>query len=182
MEEESLRKFVFATGGGQGIGTLQFNGQHDRIIKFSQNRSYIKSPTGHSNGSKAYGRIEFAGCDQAKPYVLVPWKRTCGDCELSTNPHVLLYFVEGVWKLNRPRIMFSITGETEVTNPAIQSLILGLIDTARQTKAWILTDGLSSGVAKQIGAADFCRFLILREYLIMVLRVCEQARQESDLD
>ena len=106
--------------------------------------------------------MEFDGCDQARPYVLVPWKRGCNDSELFTNPHALLYFVESLWQLNRPRMIFSITGESE-NNTAISKLILRLIDTARQTKAWLMTDGLSAGVAKQIGAARFlARFIVKR--------------------
>ena len=59
-----------------------------------------------------FGRISFPECSTPSLYLRVPWKikDASGSEIVSTHPQALLYFIENVWKLPRPRLLISIAG------------------------------------------------------------------------
>ena len=152
---DEVYKFVEATGGGKGEYVLEYNGQ-DRLLKFCQNRNSLERRN-TSQSAEAYGRFEFYGFHQAKPYLLVPWNRHCRaigrNQSVTTDLDLLLIFIESVWQVNRPRLALTLLGghDNIDLNANVQSLLLGIMDTARATNAWLITDGLSDGVTKYIG-------------------------------
>ena len=63
----------------------------------------------------------------------------------------LLYFVENVWKLPRPRLLISITGGATNFEMNAESILYQLMATARLTNAWLVTGGSNAGIMKYVG-------------------------------
>jgi hypothetical protein len=108
-----------------------------------------------AEGILGYGRILFPECSSPSLYLRVPWKRkdTSGPDIISTHPQALLYFMENVWKLPRPRLLISVTGGAIdfPMDPHKQAVLEQLLDTARRTNAWIVTGGSRAGIMKYVG-------------------------------
>jgi hypothetical protein len=108
-----------------------------------------------SAGILGYGRILFPESSTPSLYLRVPWKRkdTSGPDMISTHPQALLYFIENVWKLPRPRLLISVTGGAIdfPMDPHKEAVLEQLLNTARHTNAWIVTGGSRAGIMKYVG-------------------------------
>jgi hypothetical protein len=102
-----------------------------------------------------FGRIAFPECSTPSLYLRVPWKikDASGSEIVSTHPQALLYFIENVWKLPRPRLLISITGGAVdfPMDPHKEAVLEQLMDTARRTNAWLVTGGSRAGIMKYVG-------------------------------
>ena len=102
-----------------------------------------------------FGRIAFPESNAHSLYLRVPWKLkgASGSEILSTHPQALLFFIENVWKLPRPRLLISITGGAVdfPMDPHKEAVLEQLMDTARRTNAWLVTGGSRAGIMKYVG-------------------------------
>lgn len=68
-------------------------------------------------------------------------------------PHLLRFFTERVWGLTRPNVLISVVGagaELDLRESQRRK-IAGIMDVALETGAWVLTNGLDSGVSRLLG-------------------------------
>lgn len=112
VTEDEIESFVRATGGGRGnYENDPKYGKHDNSkasILYFQQADNSGKPEGCPG--LGYGRIKFLrSSGDPKPYIRVPWNSK-KDSSLSTNPQLLLHFVETVWGLPRPKLLVSVTG------------------------------------------------------------------------
>ena len=93
-----------------------------------------------------FGRISFhdAPASLAKHYIRVP---------NTSDPQMLMYFVENVWSLPRPKLVISISGGTEDfrITPELEQLLNDLMQIARKSNAWLITGGTKAGILKHCG-------------------------------
>lgn len=100
-------------------------------------------------------RISFPEC--STPSFRVPWKiKDASESRqeiVSTHPQALIYFIENVWKLPRPRLLISIAGGAAdfPMDPHKEAVLEQLMDTARRTNAWLVTGGSRAGIMKYVG-------------------------------
>jgi hypothetical protein len=154
--EKEIESFVRATGGGRGKYEAdpkygkQESSKHS--TQYFQQDDKSKKPEG--SPGLGYGRIKFLrSSGDPKPYIRVPWnsKKECN--ALSTNPQLLLHFVETVWGLPRPKLLVSVTGGA-MNFPVSDDLELVLSDLmhfSRRTNAWLTTGGTYAGIMKLLG-------------------------------
>uniref|UniRef100_A0A8C5DQT4 TRPM SLOG domain-containing protein n=1 Tax=Gouania willdenowi TaxID=441366 RepID=A0A8C5DQT4_GOUWI len=93
----------------------------------------------------AYGTVDFQ--DAAMRYVRVA---------VDSKPEVLLQLMLREWQMERPKLLLSIHGGSEnfSLSPKVkQTFSKGLITAALSTGAWILSDGINTGVSKYVGEA-----------------------------
>ena len=154
-EEEELqayiRTFVYATGGGEGYYEDPASGIGAKT--FHQNTNAM---SGHN--CLGFGRLRFPKQDLPASYIRVPWKMKTGGTELChTHPQVLLYYMENVWNLQRPRMLISITGGAVdfPMNEEKERVLYKLLEAARHTDAWLVTGGSNSGIMKYVGINIF---------------------------
>jgi hypothetical protein len=148
---------VLATGGGHGYFEEERAGEETASARALRQFRQISNANSKIN-CLGFGRIRFAGEDLPASYVRVPWKRkaTDPDSEIDvyhTHPQLLLYHVENVWNLQRPRILISITGGA-VDFPMSEEkerVLYELMSAASQTDAWLVTGGSNSGIMKYVG-------------------------------
>ncbi|XP_054628683.1 transient receptor potential cation channel subfamily M member 6 isoform X3 [Dunckerocampus dactyliophorus] len=98
----------------------------------------------------AYGTIDFQ--DSATRVCRAKFVRVAVD----TKPEALLQLMLKEWQMERPKLLFTVHGGCEnfTLPPKLkQSFSKGLITAARSTDAWILTDGINTGVSKYVGEA-----------------------------
>ena len=157
--EDEIESFVRATGGGWGKyepDSPKHSNKHDKskssILYFQQSDKSIKPQGCHGLG---YGRIRFPhSSGDPKPYIRVPWNPQKGDTSrITTDPRLLLHFVNAVWNLERPRLLVSVTGGA-MNFPVTADLELVLNDLmhlARRTNAWLVTGGTNAGIMKLLG-------------------------------
>ncbi|KAJ1486491.1 hypothetical protein T484DRAFT_1789558, partial [Baffinella frigidus] len=89
-------------------------------------------------------------------------RRRVGRGELHTEsdfgalPDLMKFFCERVWKLKRPKLLISVMGssqECDIQMEDREALLNGFMELANETNAWIVTNGLDTGVSKLIGQA-----------------------------
>ena len=155
---EVIEAFVRATGGGRGKYEAdpskhnKGDGSRPPVLYFQQSE---KSRMPEGCPGLGYGRIKFLrSSGDPKPYIRVPWNPKHGDStRLSTDPRLLLHFVETVWSLQRPKLLVSVTGGA-MNFPVSADLELVLSDLmhfARRTNAWLTTGGTNAGIMGLLG-------------------------------
>uniref|UniRef100_A0A672N972 non-specific serine/threonine protein kinase n=1 Tax=Sinocyclocheilus grahami TaxID=75366 RepID=A0A672N972_SINGR len=98
----------------------------------------------------AFGSLDFQGST----------KRTCRakyvrlSCD--TPPELLVQLMLREWHMEMPKLVISVHGGTDnfpLSPRVCQAFSTGLITAAESTGAWILTDGINTGVSKYVGDA-----------------------------
>ena len=143
--------FVHATGGGEGYYEDPPSGFGAKT--FHQNTDALSG-----NNCLGFGRLRFPKQDLPANYIRVPWKmKTSGPELCHTHPQVLLYYIENVWNLQRPRMLISITGGAVdfPMNEEKERVLYKLLEAARHTDAWLVTGGSNSGIMKYVGKFEF---------------------------
>uniref|UniRef100_A0A3Q3XCV5 TRPM SLOG domain-containing protein n=1 Tax=Mola mola TaxID=94237 RepID=A0A3Q3XCV5_MOLML len=75
---------------------------------------------------------------------------------LDSKPDALLQLMLREWQMERPKLLLTVQGGSENFNlpPKVkQAFSKGLMTAALSTGAWILTDGINTGVSKYVGEA-----------------------------
>uniref|UniRef100_A0A8C1D2J2 non-specific serine/threonine protein kinase n=1 Tax=Cyprinus carpio carpio TaxID=630221 RepID=A0A8C1D2J2_CYPCA len=87
-------------------------------------------------------------------------KRTCHAkyvrLSSDTPPELLVQLMLREWHMEMPKLVISVHGGTEsfpLSPRVYQAFSTGLITAAESTGAWILTDGINTGVSKYVGDA-----------------------------
>ncbi|XP_047447059.1 transient receptor potential cation channel subfamily M member 6 isoform X2 [Mugil cephalus] len=131
--QDSLPPVSLYTGTGQDV-------EED----WSTERHTKASPT------NAYGTVDFE--DTATRVCRAKYVRVAVD----SKPEALLQLMLREWQMERPKLLLTIHGGSENFNlpPKVkQAFSKGLITAALSTGAWILTDGINTGVSKYVGEA-----------------------------
>ncbi|XP_077376929.1 transient receptor potential cation channel subfamily M member 6 isoform X2 [Festucalex cinctus] len=100
--------------------------------------------------TNAYGTIDFQ--DSATRVCRAKYVRVAVD----SKPEALLQLMLREWQMERPKLLLSVHGGSDNFSlpPKVkQAFSKGLITAARSTGAWILTDGVNTGVSKYVGEA-----------------------------
>ncbi|XP_068422965.1 transient receptor potential cation channel subfamily M member 6 isoform X2 [Clinocottus analis] len=100
--------------------------------------------------TNAYGTIDFQ--DTATRVCRAKYVRVAVD----SKPEVLYQLMLREWQMERPKLLLTVQGGSEnFTLPlkVKQAFSKGLITAALSTGAWILTDGINTGVSKYVGEA-----------------------------
>ena len=148
--EREVECFVRSTGGGKGR-IVKSNGRfHQTVLASSQT-----GPNKNRGMRLGFGRVAFPESDHSACYLRVPWNIKDGDSILTSHPSMLLYFVENVWNLPRPRLLISITGGAMNFEMNAEGILTQLMATARQTNAWLVTGGSNAGIMKYVGEIEF---------------------------
>ena len=156
----SANDFVFATGGGLGeyTGNLK-SSDKNRIFQQHSWSSFPGSLNSNLNSTDSaelvpmglgYGRIVFRSEEPREPkfYLRVP---------SSCDPHMLMYFFEHVWHIQRPKLVIGITGGASnsfMKSKDLERILNELIRIASQNDAWIITGGTDAGIMKYIGCFE----------------------------
>ncbi|XP_034547988.1 transient receptor potential cation channel subfamily M member 6 isoform X2 [Notolabrus celidotus] len=131
--EESARPISLHPGPGQDL-------EEDWSVKLHTKAS----PT------NAYGIVDFE--DTATRVCRAKYVRVAVD----SKPELLLQLMLREWQMERPKLLLTIQGGSEnfTLPPKVkQAFSKGLVTAALSTGAWILTDGINTGVAKYVGEA-----------------------------
>uniref|UniRef100_A0A671NU51 non-specific serine/threonine protein kinase n=1 Tax=Sinocyclocheilus anshuiensis TaxID=1608454 RepID=A0A671NU51_9TELE len=98
----------------------------------------------------AFGSLDFQGST----------KRTCRAkyvrLSYDTPPELLVQLMLREWHMEMPKLVISVHGGTDnfpLSPRVCQAFSTGLITAAESTGAWILTDGINTGVSKYVGDA-----------------------------
>ena len=137
-DKDSWESFILVTGGGKGSYVDDRKGGN----KIFNQETRCKSPGGFGLG---YGRIQNKKDDALKPYIRVP---------SNTDEKKLLYFLETVWDLPCPRLLFSITGSgvgPMRLDDDLQKVISDLIIFAGRSDAWLTSGGWNGGIMQLFG-------------------------------
>ncbi|KAM9858169.1 transient receptor potential cation channel subfamily M member 6 [Aulostomus maculatus] len=100
--------------------------------------------------TNAYGTIDFQ--DSATRVCRAKYVRLAVD----SKPEALLQLMLREWQMERPKLLLTVQGGSEnfLLPPKVkQAFSKGLITAALSTGAWILTDGINTGVSKYVGEA-----------------------------
>ncbi|XP_071338532.1 transient receptor potential cation channel subfamily M member 6 isoform X2 [Trachinotus anak] len=100
--------------------------------------------------TNAYGIIDFQ--DTATRVCRAKYVRVAVD----SKAEVLLQLMLREWQMERPKLLLTVQGGSEnfTLPPKVkQAFSKGLITAALSTGAWILTDGINTGVSKYVGEA-----------------------------
>ncbi|XP_071780163.2 transient receptor potential cation channel subfamily M member 6 [Centroberyx gerrardi] len=100
--------------------------------------------------TNAYGTVDFE--DSATRVCRAKYVRVAVD----SKPEVLLQLMLREWQMERPKLLLTVQGGSEnfTLPPKVrQAFSKGLITAALSTGAWILTDGVNTGVSKYVGEA-----------------------------
>ncbi|KAM9360691.1 LOW QUALITY PROTEIN: transient receptor potential cation channel subfamily M member 6 [Symphorus nematophorus] len=100
--------------------------------------------------TNAYGIVDFQ--DTATRVCRAKYVRVAVD----SKPEALLQLMLREWQMERPKLLLTVQGGSEnfTLPPKVkQAFSKGLITAARSTEAWILTDGINTGVSKYVGEA-----------------------------
>jgi hypothetical protein len=137
---------------GAGVGKVQF-----RARRMCYDMATMKEFLGPDALYKpANGRLAWKERDNVEPasYTRIPSDGLPGWEE--TNPFLVRFLMERVWRMPRPRLIFSVTGgakDFNMTNNKKDRLLLGLIEAAKAMDAWVITSGTNEGVMKLVGEA-----------------------------
>ncbi|KAM7416212.1 hypothetical protein PAMA_018335 [Pampus argenteus] len=100
--------------------------------------------------TNAYGTVDFQ--DSATRVCRAKYVRVAVD----SKPEVLLQLILKEWQMERPKLLLTVQGGSEnfTLPPKVkQAFSKGLMTAAISTGAWILTDGINTGVSKYVGEA-----------------------------
>ncbi|XP_056274950.1 transient receptor potential cation channel subfamily M member 6 isoform X3 [Pseudoliparis swirei] len=100
--------------------------------------------------TNAFGTIDFQ--DTATRVCRAKYVRVAVD----SKPEVLFQLMLREWQMERPKLILSVQGGSEnftLPRKVKQAFSKGLITAALSTGAWILTDGINTGVSKYVGEA-----------------------------
>ncbi|CAB1319485.1 unnamed protein product, partial [Coregonus sp. 'balchen'] len=103
-----------------------------------------------ASATDAYGTIDFqdsAGRNCHAKYVRVA---------VDSKPEALLQLMRSEWQMERPKLLLTVHGGAEnfpLPLKVRQAFSKGLITAAQSTGAWILTDGINTGVSRYVGEA-----------------------------
>ncbi|XP_040010263.1 transient receptor potential cation channel subfamily M member 6 isoform X9 [Xiphias gladius] len=100
--------------------------------------------------TNAYGTVDFQ--DTATRVCRAKYVRVAVD----SKAEVLLQLMLREWQMERPKLLLTVQGGSEnfTLPPKVkQAFSKGLITAALSTGAWILTDGINTGVSKYVGEA-----------------------------
>ncbi|XP_042276131.1 transient receptor potential cation channel subfamily M member 6 isoform X2 [Thunnus maccoyii] len=100
--------------------------------------------------TNAYGTIDFQ--DSATRVCRAKYVRVAVD----SKPEMLLQLMLREWQMERPKLLLTVQGGLEnfTLSPKVkQAFSKGLMTAALSTGAWILTDGINTGVSKYVGEA-----------------------------
>ncbi|XP_046871893.1 LOW QUALITY PROTEIN: transient receptor potential cation channel subfamily M member 6-like [Hypomesus transpacificus] len=98
----------------------------------------------------AYGTIEFQ--DSAERACRAKYVRVAVD----TKAEALLQLMLREWQMVRPKLLLSVHGGADnfsLPTKVKQAFSRGLVKAAQSTGAWILTDGINTGVSRYVGEA-----------------------------
>jgi hypothetical protein len=154
LTKEEVETFVRVTGGGKGY---YYQKSKDKEQFFNQTERCKLDTELHKEQGLGFGRVQFPEDKDPKPYIRVPWISETS--KVSTDPKLLLHFVERVWGLERPNLVVSITGgalDTLKNTDDLQLVLLDLVSFARKTNAWLTTGGTHGGIMKLIGEMISC--------------------------
>ena len=144
-DPKSWQFFIEVTGGGQGSYVDGIKGSSQSKI-FNQ-ETKCKSPKEFGMG---FGRMKTKKDDALKPYIRVP---------SNTDEKKLIYFIETVWELPRPNLLFSITGSgvgQMALDDDLQKVMSDLIIFAGRSDGWLTTGGWNGGIMQLFG--DFASY------------------------
>ncbi|XP_050965495.1 transient receptor potential cation channel subfamily M member 6 isoform X1 [Labeo rohita] len=103
-----------------------------------------------SSPTDAFGWLDFQGST----------KRTCHAkyvrLSSNTSPELLVQLMLREWHMEMPKLVISVHGGTDnfpLSPRVCQAFSTGLVTAAESTGAWILTDGINTGVSKYVGDA-----------------------------
>ena len=77
----------------------------------------------------------------------------------SYNPHLIRYYLERVWKLNRPDVIITVTGSAmafEMSTEDKDKIMKGMMDGTRNLDAWFITGGTKSGIMEVFECSPVC--------------------------
>eukprot|EP00106_Octopus_bimaculoides_P006451 XP_014773893.1 PREDICTED: uncharacterized protein LOC106871768 [Octopus bimaculoides] len=100
------------------------------------------------NPCDAFGEVKFVEHDQK----IAKFVRV----DNQTPPEIIIHLIIYQWNCSLPNLLISVIGEREdvqLNEPTKEALGHSLVKAARETDAWIITEGLHTGVAKHIGEA-----------------------------
>ncbi|KAM4578723.1 transient receptor potential cation channel subfamily M member 6 [Fundulus diaphanus] len=100
--------------------------------------------------TNAFGIVDFQ--DTATRVCRAKFVRVAVD----SKPEALLQLMLREWQMERPKLLLTVHGGSEnfILPPKVkQAFSKGLITAAISTGAWILTDGINTGVSKYVGEA-----------------------------
>uniref|UniRef100_A0A3Q3G8M0 non-specific serine/threonine protein kinase n=1 Tax=Labrus bergylta TaxID=56723 RepID=A0A3Q3G8M0_9LABR len=100
--------------------------------------------------TNAYGTVDFQ--DTATRVCRAKYARVAVD----SKPEMLLQLMLKEWQMERPKLLLIVKGGSENFSlpPKVkQAFSKGLMTAALSTGAWILTDGINTGVSKYVGEA-----------------------------
>ena len=189
VTEHMVENFVRATGGGKGryaentdlLPLSKSVNSKGETFEFFHQTEKCKSPSGVKG--LGFGRIEFskAAAGDPKPFVRVPFQQggvvsSSGAMEtsISSDPRLILHFVETVWNLTRPKLLVSITGgavDFQIP-PDLEHVLSDLMRFARRTDAWLTTGGTYGGIMKYFGSRNYdsnnqLHFLVCKHYSLL---------------
>ncbi|KAM7018494.1 transient receptor potential cation channel subfamily M member 6 isoform 2-T2 [Tautogolabrus adspersus] len=100
--------------------------------------------------TNAYGTVDFQ--DTATRVCRAKYARVAVD----SKPEMLLQLMLKEWQMERPKLLLIVQGGSENFSLPLkvkQAFSKGLMTAALSTGAWILTDGINTGVSKYVGEA-----------------------------
>uniref|UniRef100_A0A8C9WHW1 Transient receptor potential cation channel, subfamily M, member 7 n=2 Tax=Scleropages formosus TaxID=113540 RepID=A0A8C9WHW1_SCLFO len=131
-------------GVGQGAQLLdrsQGEGEISEPEEWSVEKNTVEQPT------DAYGVLNFQGGSHSYRAKYVRLSHT-------SQPELVLQLLLREWQMELPKMVISVHGGVQNfrLHPRIKQVVgKGLVRAAASTGAWILTDGLNTGVAKHVG-------------------------------
>ena len=166
-DEKSLYSFIKATGGGLVTLSEEEAGDSKKVFHQIQKSAslpdLVEQPNSEGEnkipsedtlraGILGFGRVQFPDNNNPSLYLRIPWKHKTLD-GLSSHPQALIYFIENVWRLPRPKLLISVTGGALDfdMNPHKEEVLQQLMETARRTNAWLVTGGSRAGIMKYVG-------------------------------
>jgi len=103
-----------------------------------------------------HGEINFVGKDTRSPPPFIVTRVPSNDAELQEDARLMAEYMQTTWGLKPPRVLISVTGGAQAfkMRPRLERVFArGLVRSAQNTNAWIVTGGLDSGVMDYVGRA-----------------------------
>ncbi len=136
--------FIMETGGGKGVYSYKaskIKGQRHEDMIFDQHEVCDS----RKQNKCGFGRLKFdATKDDPKLYLRI---------QKTSDPNMVLYFMQTVWNLPSPKLLIGITGGANdfKISPELESILNELMHITRENDAWILTGGTRGGIMKYFG-------------------------------
>jgi len=127
------------------------------LSEIKQKSAVDPSEFQNADGSPAfYGTINFVGKDTRVPPNFIVTKFQQNPADLKKDARRLAAYMTNNWGLAPPRVLISVTGGAQAfkMRPRLERVFArGLVRSAQNTSAWIVTGGLDSGVMDYVGRA-----------------------------